>query len=124
MSFQDVFPATVVVAPEGLGAIPGSLHVSPPTAGTYLITDCRVIVYNGSIIVAQDNSSGPKIVFSESIVPESFSKSGDIRSTLSYVTTTSGKMLAFRRESSCACGSRLRSWNPFRTMRSSQDPTS
>jgi hypothetical protein len=34
------------------------------------------------------------------------------------LTTESGKMLAFQKDTNCGCGSRLRSWNPYKTLTS------
>jgi len=41
----------------------------------------------------------------------------------SQLLTESGKGLAFRRQDNCGCGSRLRAWNPYKTLNSIKDPT-
>jgi hypothetical protein len=121
---QDIFPAIVVVAPADHPTAPEDLRTAPATPDTYQIVNCRVVVSADRIIIAQDGNTGPKIVFSEAIASENFYKSDNPRAKHSYVTTESGKKIAFKRDSACACGSRLRSWNPYRNAHSVKDPSS
>ena len=41
----------------------------------------------------------------------------------SYIVTKTGKMVAFKLDRNCGCGSRLRAWNPYRHVYSSKDPS-
>ncbi len=123
---QDIFPAFVSVAPADLDIALGDLKSAPPTPGSFQVSIARVVVTPERIIVARDSGAGtgPQVVFSEAILPETFYKSSDIRNKDSYVQTVSGKKLAWRKDSACGCGSRLRSWNPYGSIVSStQDPT-
>lgn len=118
---QDTFPAIAAISPPN--GLP-STEINP-TGGqpnTYQVHSARVIVTHDRVIIATDSASGPQTVFSEQIDPTSHYKNPDKRGT-SYVTTLSGKGVAFQKDSSCGCGSRLRSWSPYRYMQSSEDPT-
>lgn len=85
----------------------------------YLSTT-RVVVTETHVTVAQDSPDGAQIVFhepySQLIRPEE--RDGTFR-----VVTPTGKFLAFQKDTACGCGSRLRSWNPYRTLNSINDPT-
>lgn len=116
---HDVFPAYVAVAQEGT-LILGDLHSSPRTEGTYGLDKARVIITPERIIIANDSNEGPVIVFSEEY--SEFNKSGE-KNQDSHVITKTGKMLAYRKNSACGCGSRLRAWNPYRHVYSSKDPS-
>lgn len=120
----DVFPALVVAAPSGsfddytlLGT--GSSRPS----GAMGVDRARIIVFEGLVLVAVDSTSGapPQLVFREGVRSVNLSGSKDLDSQL---LTESGKGLAFRRQDNCGCGSRLRAWNPYKTLNSIKDPTS
>lgn len=114
----DVFPAHVAVAQKDSMAL-ADLHSSPASKDTYYLNKTRVIISDSRIIIAHDSNEGPVIVFSEEY--EQFDKAGN-RSEDSYVVTKTGKMLAFKLDRNCGCGSRLRAWNPYRHVYSSKDP--
>lgn len=107
---QDIFPAIITIAaPDFTG---GTTSV-PPTEGTYQVHTSRIIVTEDRVMIARDTVAGPEVIFSEGIDPTTHAK-GAKKSDDSYVTTLSGKRLAFSKDDACGCGSRLRSWNPFR----------
>jgi hypothetical protein len=87
--------------------------------GSYYIGTARVIITDTNITIAADDAAGPQIVFNERYT--SFEKSTSPE-TDSYVITESGKMLAYKKDNNCGCGSRLRSWNPYKTLQSNRDP--
>lgn len=120
----DTFPALVAIAAPGLVEVHTDLRSAPTIEGAYQIATCRVIVTEDRILIARDSSSGPKVVFSEAYDPESFHKAPN-RAEDSHVLTLSGKAIAFRRDEQCGCGSRLRSWAPFKNniVQSSKNPT-
>lgn len=89
-----------------------------PTEGSTYLEITRVIVTDEVILVAKDGTDGPKIVFQERY--ETFIPS-DQPTKDSFVVTESGKMLAFKKDTGCGCGSRLRGWNPYKTLNSSKD---
>ena len=122
---HDVFPAQVSILPASdteteLRAIQ---PLRTPKNG-YHITDARVTIANGRILIARDDPStttGPLIVFSDFLAddPDAFSRS-ETRDGISYLTTRSGQKVAYVRDSACGCGSRLRSWNPLKFMTSTE----
>ena len=119
---QDVFPAIIALGPANLVSDITTLTSQPLTPGAYLVTKARIIVTDEHVTIAIDDSDGPKVVFNQpydrALYVKSISKTTD-----TYVTTASGQQLAFRKDENCGCGSRLRSWNPYNIVYSSQDPT-
>lgn len=119
---QDVFPAIIALGPANLVEDITILNSQPLTEGAYLVTKARIIVTDERIVIAVDDSDGPKIVFNQPYDPALYVKSIS-KTTNTYVTTMSGQQLAFKKDENCGCGSRLRSWNPYNVVYSSQDPT-
>jgi len=117
----DVFPAALVVAPADSPEGPASLARRTPDDHRYL-DRARVVVTTDAILVFQDSSSGPELIFSERLAsytpppPNSTltirSRQGAAREGLA--TTDSGKTIAFGRGPGCGCGSRLKSFDPFK----------
>ena len=119
----DLFPAFVTIAAPGEAASLDDVQSGPPRPTTARSFDkARVIVYTERIIIAVDGDQGPKIILDEAYPAGTFIRSGD-RSTDSKLTTNLGFHIAFKRNDACGCGSRLRSWNPYRTLSSTKDPT-
>jgi hypothetical protein len=115
---KDVFPAHLaVVAPNVLEDV-YDLKSSPATKDAYYLATTRVIVTDEVVVVAQDSPNGARIVFQEKY--ETFLPVNSAED--SRVITVSGKMLAFKKDTNCGCGSRLRSWNPYKTITSMKDP--
>ncbi|NBW21312.1 MAG: hypothetical protein EBR82_76475 [Caulobacteraceae bacterium] len=107
----DMFPAILVaVAPNSVASL-DEVKVVPPTEGSFMVDKCRVVIDSDIIIVAVDSPDGAKVIFQEEYT--TFEK--DLKGE-SKIITKSGKMLAFKRDTNCGCGSRLRSWNPRRTL--------
>lgn len=121
---QDLFPAFVALASADDPVVYTDMTSGPLFPKTARqITVARVIVFGDSVTIAIDGNDGPKIVFREAIQPNSFIKGPDSKKD-SYLMTVSGIKIAFRRDDACGCGSRLRSWNPYSAVHSSQNPTS
>ncbi len=76
-----------------------------------MVDKCRIVIDEDLIMVAVDSPEGARVIFQEEYV--TFEK--DLKGE-SKIVTKSGKMLAFKRDTNCGCGSRLRSWNPTRTL--------
>lgn len=114
----DLFPAHLSIAPPDTCAL-DEYRSFPPVKGAYYVDKTRVIVTPGYVMVARDGDAGPTIIFREAYTL--FDKNE--KSKDSFIVTESGKMLAFKRDTNCGCGSRLRGWNPFRIMTSKNDPT-
>jgi hypothetical protein len=120
----DLFPAFVIFTAADEPTPIQDMTSAPPSPRTARAFDkARVIVHeNNKVMVAIDGDNGPRIIFQESYNSEDFIRSAN-RNEDSYLTTVSGKKLVFRRNDACGCGSRLRSWNPYRTLNSTKDPT-
>jgi hypothetical protein len=118
----DLFPSHLTVAPAGVYEDIHELHSYPQQPNAYYLQTTRIIVSDTHITVAADDPSGPQIVFRETYSPGDFEKSAKLDED-SYLTTTSGKMLVFKKDTNCGCGSRLRAWNPYKTLGSIKDPT-
>lgn len=116
----DVFPAHFSAAPANSLRDVFQLEPISRLPGTFYVATTRVIVSETHITVASDAPEGPQIVFHETYLSYF---PADSQSGVYRVLTTSGKMLAFQKDNSCGCGSRLRAWNPYRTLQSIMDPT-
>jgi len=84
------------------------------------VATTRIIVTETHVSVAADSPSGPTLVFHEpyaQFFPPT-EKNGVYRAILK-----SGKFVAFQKDDACGCGTRLRSWNPYKTLSSINDPT-
>lgn len=123
---HDIFPAFITVVPPNTVDDFRSVAVtssSLPSGARYL-ERVRLVVTSdakGSIVmVAADHHTGPRLIFSERLTDLNWSgnKTDD-----SQLITESGKIIAFKYVKGCNCGSRLRSWSPYRTMDSIKDPT-
>jgi hypothetical protein len=116
--YADVFPAHLAVVPAGFTDDVTALNSSPATKDAHYVATTRVIVTEEMVIVAQDSPEGAQIIFREAYdeyLPGQGTKI-DHR-----VVTKSGKMLAFKKDTNCGCGSRLRSWNAYKTITSLKD---
>jgi hypothetical protein len=119
----DLFPAYITFVPAEDPTTAQEMRSGPPhPRGARHLDRARVIVYQDKVLVAIDGDKGPQIVFRDTYETKDFKRS-KTRDEDSYLTTTSGKKIAFRRNDSCACGSRLRSWNPYKTLNATGDPT-
>ena len=123
---HDLFPAFITVVPPNVVDDFRSVAVtssSLPTGARYL-ERVRIVVTSDNkgnlVMVAADHHTGPRLIFSERLADLNWSgnKTDD-----SQLITESGKIIAFKYQKGCNCGSRLRSWSPYRTMDSIKDPT-
>lgn len=113
----DLFPCNVVAVPTGFVTNVHELSVRPPHEGATYLEVCRILVADDNLVIATDTPTGAQIVFQEKIA-EMFQ--GGKPEYLTRVVTVSGKMLAFYKDNGCGCSSRLRSWNPYKTLRSTK----
>lgn len=120
---HDVFPAFVAILSASDPTPLTEMSSAPkrPEAA-YQLNTARVVVFGGNVTIAVDGSDGPRLVFNEKIDPTSHVKGATVRDD-SYVQTVSGIKIAYRKDSACGCGSRLKSWNPYRNSYSVKDPT-
>jgi hypothetical protein len=114
----DIFPAHLAVVSADFTDDVTSLTSAPATEGAHYIATTRVVVTDELIVVAQDSPDGAQIIFREKYTEflPPMHKKGDYR-----VVTETGKMLAFKKDTNCGCGSRLRSWNAYKTITSMRD---
>lgn len=115
---MDRFPCNLVAVAAGFTDDVTTLSSQPPTENANYLDVTRVIVTDEHILVAKDSPQGAQIVFRETYTTFEPSKEA---TEDSFVTTSSGKMLAFRKDRGCGCGSRLRGWNPYKTISSIKD---
>jgi hypothetical protein len=117
---HDLFPAHFAVMPENVLTKVQDLSSHPITEGAYGMTKARVIVSERRVWIALDSNEGPQVVFSEEY--DEFHKS-NVREYDSYIITKGGRMVAYKYDANCGCGSRLRGWSPYRHVYSEKDPT-
>lgn len=114
----DRFPCHLAAIAPGKVEDVTTMRSFEPTPGANYLEITRVIVTDEVIMVAKDGPTGPQIVFQERY--QTFIAS-EKPAEDSFVVTESGKMLAFKKDTGCGCGSRLRGWNPYKTLNSSKD---
>jgi hypothetical protein len=104
----DVFPAVIRLAPaDSLSDITELNIIGDVPPQTRTLDRCRIVAINGTLIIGVDSPEGVNLVFREK-----FTEMVEINKTF-YCRTESGKILAFRKDNNCGCGSRLRGWNPY-----------
>lgn len=118
MKRVDVFPAVFMVADaDSLQNYTDLIFFQDKPESTRRVDRCRVAIFNKKIYVVVDTPEGFKVIFREELAD--YQK---LEKQHNAITTT-GKIIAFRKDDNCGCGSRLRSWSPFgNQVRSSEDP--
>ena len=124
---HDLFPAFITVVPSNTVDDFRSVAVTSSNlpAGARYLERVRIVITSDDkgdiVMVAADHHTGPRLIFSERLADLNWSgnKTDD-----SQLITKSGKIIAFKYQKGCNCGSRLRSWSPYQTMDSIKDPTS
>jgi len=114
----DRFPCHLSAMAAGKIEDVTTMRSFEPTPNSTYLEITRVIVTDEHIIVAKDGPEGPQIVFRETY--ETYIPSKEAIQD-SFVVTSSGKMLAFKKDTGCGCGSKLRGWNPYNTLASIKD---
>lgn len=113
----DLFPCNVIAAPANFVPSVHDLEVRPPHEGATFLEVCRVLIADDNLVIAMDAPNGAQIVFQEPVA-ELFL--GTKPEHLTRVVTVKGKLLAFYKDNGCGCSSRLRSWNPYKTLMSTK----
>ena len=110
----DVFPAIATLAdPGSLDDIETLLPRGGAPKGSRKVDACRITVIDGLLLIAVDSPEGPRLVFKEKI--EFYEKKDRVH----RVKTETGKYVAFGKDNNCGCGSRLRTWNPYKNIMTS-----
>jgi hypothetical protein len=120
----DMFPARILVIPpsESLDALEyESITFRTEVQSARRVEAVRVVLTERTIMIAGDSSNGPVLIFQEKYDPSSIMLQKN-RSKPARVTTLTGKVIIFEKDENCGCGSRLRAWNPYRTVYSTKDP--
>lgn len=113
----DLFPARVRVIPserisrEELS----TTTVTTRIPDSRMVDAVRIVISDDTVMIAADSSNGPTLIFREKYSKEDLDLQKKPKS-ISRLTTSTGKMLIFEKDSNCGCGSRLRGWNPYRTL--------
>lgn len=113
---HDIFPAHLSVAPP---TYEGIIKAESSGKDYPYVSETRTIITTTNVMVAVDTPTGAQIIFNEEYDPATLQISHK-QNQESSVTTISGKRLVFKKAESCGCGSRLRSWNPYKTIYSSK----
>lgn len=78
------------------------------------IEGARVILHENRVLIAIDDEIEAKVIFFEKYDISDISKNPE---EISTIYTKSGKMIVFNENRTCGCGSRLRGWNPYKTLK-------
>lgn len=107
----DVFPAVIKIAPENsVEDFATLLPIGPSPTGTRRLDRCRVVILADTLMIVVDSPVGPRLVFQEK-TKQFFTESG-----VTHALTENNKTIAFQKDTNCGCGSRLRSWNPYKAI--------
>jgi hypothetical protein len=121
----DIYPAKAMVTPPKRATDVyefSTMEWRTEVKDSRRVSDVRIVVTEHTVMIAADSSSGPVLIFQEKYEP------GDVyldknKNKISRIRTVSGKSIVFTKdEASCGCGSKLKVWNPYRTVYSTKDP--
>ena len=87
-----------------------------------MVTAVRAVIADNVLMIAADSDQGPMLIFREKIDSESLVLEKGPQK-IARLRTLSGKVVFLEKDANCGCGSRLRGWNPYKTMYASGDPT-
>ena len=125
----DLYPARAVVIPSSteISNFSGiSFNDARYLQNARKVGPIRIVITDEVIMIAADSHNGPMLIFQEKydksslVLNKKATKSSERESRLK---TVSGKSVIFGKDDDCGCGSKLRAWNPYRTMYSIKDPT-
>ena len=96
-----------------LDIYPAKAEITSEEGRKHEIGTVRAIVTNSDLILATDSPEGPKIILLEPYA--SFTKAKG-RNSSHVVVLKSGNAVEFTKDDECGCGSRLKSWNAYKTL--------
>lgn len=114
----DIFPSNIVMVPVDHPKALEDLNPSSRLEDALHLNTTRVVIMQGHLMIASDMPEGPQVIFSEDVQMDTLVSD----STGGRVVTASGKRLAWVKDTACGCGSRLRSWRPYKHLGSSTNP--
>lgn len=120
----DIFPAKVLVIAEQESNADLSLEdlaYTTPVPNSRKVDAVRVVLTEATVMIAGDSSNGPVLIFQEKYDPSTLVLNKN-KSKPGRLVTVNGKIIVFQKDENCGCGSKLRSWNPYRTVYSTKDP--
>jgi predicted NBD/HSP70 family sugar kinase len=101
----------------------GTLTPHTRLVGSRLVDAVRVILTEETIMIAADSDKGPMLIFREKYVRESLRPDNPKPTRgVTCLKTVTGKVVIMEKDANCGCGSRLRGWNPYNTVYSTNDP--
>lgn len=104
-SFIDEYLNSDVVTRRALH-LPSSHKVMPNVRVTVMRSEEK-----NYVLIASDSSEGPGLIFGEELLH--YRPAVNVQNS-SIAQTVTGKMVIFYKTSGCNCGSRLRSWSPYK----------
>jgi len=104
----DITPALVVLAPpDSLSDITSLTIGGEKPEGTRKVDRVRAVVIEDQLIIGKDSQYDINVIFRERI--EEIQKTKSVW----HLKTKTGKIIAVAKDKNCACGTRLKSWNPY-----------
>lgn len=119
----DIFPAKLTVTTTASFDHTQELAYLPNPTGSRRVDKVRVILTETQVLVGGDSPNGPMLIFRDRIRPDTLRLAKNRNTDVSILVTETDKVLIFQKDQNCGCGSRLRGWNPYRTLNSTADPT-
>ena len=120
---HDLFPARVRVSADFSFSDDADKTPIVEKNSTRIVESVRIVVTEDTVFVAADSHTGPVLIFRDKYQPENMTLAGKRKDLESRITTDTGKLILFKSDNGCGCGSKLRAWNPYNTVYSTKDPT-
>jgi hypothetical protein len=113
----DMYPSHCVLAEAGSFEPITELKSQPVPMDVGYAHKSRVVMTKDTIVAAEDQPDGVKIIFQETYTEPPIVKDGEY-----WLTTNNGRQMSFKKDTGdCGCGSRLPSWNPYKALISIKD---
>jgi len=120
---HDIFPARVRVSASFSFSDDTDKTPVLSSNATRIVESVRIVVTEDTVFVAADSHTGPVLIFRDKYQPENITLVGKRKDLESRIITDTGKLILFKSDDGCGCGSKLRAWNPYNTVYSTKDPT-
>lgn len=119
----DQFPLRSRVFAAGIVTLDELTEMTVTTArnSSRLVTAVRAVITDDKIMIAADSDKGPMLLFRETYDPSTLTIVKNPMKNV-WLMTVSGKAIVLEKDANCGCGSKLRGWNPYKTINSVKDP--